>query len=75
MVEEIFGLLGDFFLLKVLFLCVDGFYILFLMVILKQTRAMSSVIQYTSVSSIITLIALANLVFGILLFVAALVIL
>lgn len=69
------SLFEDFFLIKIVFLFLLAFYIGFLLVILKQTRAMSNVIQYTSVSSIITIIALANLIFGILLFVTALVIL
>jgi hypothetical protein len=75
MFDFIFNLFGDFFLLKLGLLILIGIYIPFLLVVLKQTQAMTKVIQYTSASYIITIIALLNLVFGILLFVTALVIL
>ena len=75
MLDGIFDILGDFFLIKFGLLILTGMYILFLLVVLKQTRAMSGVIKYTSVSTTITAVALFNVIFGILLFVAALVIL
>lgn len=75
MFDSIFNSLGNYFLIKVGILILIGIYIPFLLVVVKQTQAMTKVLQYTSASSIITIIAISNLVFGILLFVTALVIL
>jgi hypothetical protein len=73
--SDIFNIFGDYFLVKLGLLILLGIYIPFLLVVVKQTKAMTKVLQYTSASTIITIIALSNLVFGILLFVTALVIL
>lgn len=60
---------------KLGFLILNGVYILFLLIVYQQTRSMSRVIHDHGASSLINLIALANIVIGILIFVAALVIL
>lgn len=70
--------LGSFFqdyLLKGGFLILNGVYIIFLMVVLQQAKAMKGVIDAGPVSSLLIYIVLANILVGILIFVAALVIL
>lgn len=74
MIETIFTFFQDY-LLKFGFLILNGVYIIFLFILLQQARAMKSVIEPGPVSSLIIYFALANIVIGILIFVAALVIL
>jgi hypothetical protein len=61
--------------IKIAFLLITGIYIAFLLVVFKQARAMAGVIRDNSASGILNSIALFNVLIGILIFVAALVIL
>lgn len=74
MLETIIIFLQDY-ILKIGFLILNGVYIIFLLVILQQVRAMSRVVNDKGASSLINYFALVNIVIGILIFVAALVIL
>lgn len=62
-------------ILKIGFLILNGIFIIFLIIVLQQARSMSKVIHDNGASSLINFIALANIIIGILIFVAALVIL
>lgn len=74
MLETIITLIQTY-LLKIGFLILDGAYIIFLLVVFQQARAMRRVIEAGPVSSLIIYLALVNILIGILIFVAALVIL
>jgi archaellum biogenesis protein FlaJ (TadC family) len=74
MSEALISLLQDY-LLKVGFLILNGAYIIFLIVVFQQSKAMKRVIDAGPVSNLLIYIALANILIGILIFVAALVIL
>lgn len=74
MLEQITTFLGDY-LLKIGFLVLDGFLVVFLFVVYKQAQAMRRVINDNGTSSLINVVALANIVIAISIFVAALVIL
>jgi hypothetical protein len=74
MLNDIFLFLSNY-LLKIGFLILDGIYIAFLFIVFQQARAMKSVIDPGIVSSLLIYFALANIIIGILIFVAALVIL
>jgi hypothetical protein len=63
------------YLLKWGFLALNGVYILFLIIIFQQAKAMDRVITASKVSNLIIYVALANILIGILIFVTALVIL
>lgn len=63
------------YILKIGFLILNGVYILFLFIIYQQTKAMSKVVNDKGSSSLINYFALVNILIGILIFVAALVIL
>ncbi len=74
MLETIIFFLQNY-LLKIGFLILSGIYIIFLLIILQQARAMSRVVNDKGASSLINYFALVNILIGILIFVAALVIL
>jgi len=74
MIESILTFIQDY-LLKVGFLILNGVYIIFLLIVFQQANSMKKVIDAGSVSNLIILFALANIIIGILIFVAALVIL
>ncbi|MEK9176153.1 MAG: DUF5657 family protein [Patescibacteria group bacterium] len=74
MLEQITALLGDY-LLKIGFLILDGFLVVFLFVVYKQALAMRRVINDNGTSGLINIVALANIVIAISIFVAALIIL
>ena len=63
------------YLLKFGFLILDGIYIVFLFIVFQQANAMKKVIDPGIVSNLLIYFALANIIIGILIFVAALVIL
>ena len=63
------------YLLKWGFLALNGVYIVFLIIIYKQTMAMQKVVNASRVSNLIIYAALVNILIGILIFVTALVIL
>jgi hypothetical protein len=71
----IFDLLEGFVLLKIAFLILNALYVAFLLVIYKQTHAMNRVVTDSGASTLVNTVALINILLGISLFVAALVIL
>lgn len=75
MLDQIFELFQGFILIKIGFLILSGLYLVFLLVVYKQAHAMQRVANDGSASSIVNSFALLNVILGILLFVAALVIL
>lgn len=74
MIESLFALIQDY-LLKIGFLILNGVYIVFLFIVFQQANAMKRVINAGNDSILIIYFALANIVIGVLIFVAALVIL
>ena len=74
MIENILFFIQEY-ILKIGFLILNGVYILFLLIVFQQANAMKRVIDAGPVSSLIIYFALANIIIGILIFVAALVIL
>lgn len=74
MIESILNFIQDY-LLKIGFLILNGFYIIFLLIVFQQANAMKRVIDTGTDSNLIIYFALANIIIGILIFVAALVIL
>lgn len=75
MLDRIFEIFQGFILLKIGFLILSGLYLAFLLVVYKQAHAMQRVVSDGSASSIVNSFALLNVILGILLFVAALIIL
>lgn len=75
MLDLIFNFFQGFILIKIGLLILSGFYTIFLLVVFKQAHAMQRVINDGITSSLINFIALFNIVIGILLFVAALILL
>lgn len=75
MLDQIFELFQGFILIKIGFLILSGLYLVFLLVVYKQAHSMQRVVNDGSASSIVNSFALLNVILGILLFVAALVIL
>lgn len=75
MFEEVFNIISALTLIKITFLIVNGIYVAFLLVVYKQSRAMQAVVNDDGASSLLNTIALLNILIGISLFVAALVIL
>ena len=75
MLDLISTLLQGFILIKIAFLILNGFYVVFLLIVFKQAHAMQNVINDQGSSSLIDTVALFNIIVGICLFVAALVIL
>lgn len=73
--EEVFNIISVLTLIKITFLIVNGIYVAFLLVVYKQARAMQAVVNDGSASSLLNIIALLNILIGISLFVAALIIL
>ncbi len=63
------------YLFKIGFLILNGVYIIFLLIVFQQAKAMDRVITASRVSNLIIYVALVNIFIGILIFVAALVIL
>lgn len=74
MIEALITFTQDY-LLKFGFLTLNAVYIVFLLITFQQARAMNRVITANRVSNLIIYFALVNIVIGILIFVAALVIL
>lgn len=74
MFDVVFTFIQDY-LLKFGFLILSGIYVVFLLIVFQQTNAMKRVIDTGFVSNLIIWFALANIIIGILIFVAALVIL
>ena len=74
MLDSVFLFFSNY-LLKVGFLILDGIYVVFLFVLFQQANAMKKVIEPGLVSNLLIYFALANIIIGILIFVAALVIL
>lgn len=74
MIENIFIFIQDY-ILKLGFLFLNAVYVIFLFIVFQQANAMKRVIDAGPVSSLIIYFALANIIIGILIFVAALVIL
>ena len=74
MIESLFIFIQDY-LLKIGFLILNGVYIVFLFIVFQQANAMKRVINAGNDSILIIYFALANIIIGILIFVAALVIL
>lgn len=75
MLDLIFNFFQGFILIKLGLLILSGFYVVFLLVVFKQVHAMQRVINDNLTSNLINLVALFNIVIGILLFVAALILL
>lgn len=75
MLNQIFEIFQGFILVKIGFLILSGLYLAFLLVVYKQAHAMQRVVSDGAASSMVNSFALLNLILGILLFVAALVIL
>jgi hypothetical protein len=74
MFETLFTLIQDY-LLKIGFLILNAVYVIFLFIVFQQANAMKRVIDTGFVSNLIIYFTLANIVIGILIFIAALVIL
>jgi len=72
--ESLFIFIQDY-LLKIGFLILNAVYVIFLFIVFQQANAMKRVIDTGFVSSLIIYFTLANIVIGILIFIAALVIL
>jgi hypothetical protein len=72
--ESLFTFIQDY-LLKFGFLILNAVYVIFLIIVFQQANAMKRVIDTGFVSSLIIYFTLANIVIGILIFIAALVIL
>ena len=75
MLDIILNSLQGLLLIKIAFLILNAIYILFLIVVYKQSRAMQRVINDTQASSLLNSIALLNIVVAFSLFVTALIIL
>lgn len=75
MLDIIFNILRGLVLIKIAFLILNGIYLIFLFVVYKQSLAMQRVIDDSQASSVLNSVALFNIIVGISLFVAALVIL
>ena len=74
MLESLFVFIQDY-ILKIGFLILNGVYVVFLFIIFQQANAMKRVVDTGPDSNLIIYFALANIIIGILIFVAALVIL
>jgi hypothetical protein len=74
MIENLFIFIQEY-ILKFGFLILDAVYVVFLFVVFQQANAMKKVVDTGLVSNLLIYFALANIVIGILIFVAALVIL
>lgn len=74
MFETLFTFIQDY-ILKIGFLILNGVYIIFLFIVFQQANAMKNVIDTGPVSNLLIYFSLANILIGILIFVAALVIL
>ncbi|MBI2621418.1 MAG: hypothetical protein HYW63_02100 [Candidatus Levybacteria bacterium] len=75
MFDQIFNIFSALTLIKVIFLIVNGMYVGFLLVVYKQSRAMQAVVNDGTSSSLLNSIALLNVIIGISIFVAALIVL
>lgn len=75
MLEFIFSLFEGFILLKIAFLTVNLFFIIFLLVLYKQQNAMGHVVYDDGGSALINIVAIVSILIAISLFAAALVIL
>lgn len=75
MLEILLNIFAGFFLIKIGFLILNGLYIAFLLVVLKQSYAMQRVISDPPASMLINTGAFVGVLLGISLFVAALIVL
>jgi hypothetical protein len=75
MLDTILGLFQGLILVKVGFLIVNALYIAFILVVYKQAKAMQNVIDDAGTSGLIDTVALINIIAGIIIFIAALIIL
>lgn len=75
MLEALANIFQGFVLVKIGFLIINALYIGFLLVVYKQSRAMQRVITDDGASGLIDTIALVNIIVGVSVFVAALIIL
>jgi len=75
MLENLIGILQGLVLVKLGLLIVSALYIAFLLVVLKQSKAMQNVINDTTTSGLIDTIAFSQIVVGIAIFITALIIL
>lgn len=75
MLESLIGILQGLVLVKLGLLIVSALYIAFLLVVFKQSKAMQNVINDTTTSGLIDTIAFSQIVIGIAIFIAALIIL
>lgn len=75
MLEPLIEIFQGFILIKIGFLILNAMYIAFLYVVYQQSKSMQAIINDNGASSLINTVALFNLIVGISLFVAALIIL
>jgi len=75
MFEQIFNNLTALLLIKAAFLLLTALLFVFLLVVLRQSFAMRSVIDDVGASEVVSTVALINVIVGLSLFVAALVVL
>lgn len=75
MFEEFSNIFSALTVIKIIFLIVNAIYIGFLLVVYKQARAMQAVVNDNGASALLNTVAFLNILIGISLFVAALVIL
>lgn len=75
MLEPLIEIFQGFILIKIGFLILNAMYIAFLYVVYQQSKSMQAIINDNGTSSLINTVALFNLIVGISLFVAALIIL
>ena len=75
MLDNLLNIFQGFFLIKLGFLIICGIFTFFLFIVYKQAKAMNRVIIDGNGSGLVNSVALFNLFVGILIFVAALIIL
>ncbi len=75
MLDILFDVFQGLFLIKIAFLILNAIYVIFLIVVYKQSTAMQRVVNDAQASSLLNSVALLNIIVGFSLFVAALVIL
>ncbi len=75
MLDFLFNILHGLLLIKIAFLVLNGIYVIFLIVVYKQSRAMQRVVDDSQTSFLLNNVALFDIIVGISLFVAALMIL
>lgn len=75
MLDLIFNIISALTLIKITFLIVNAIYVIFLLVVFKQARALQAVVNDNGASTLLNTVAFLNILIGISLFVAALIIL